>query len=195
MERYEVLIDDIDFEGVYAISIVEFPAIEEDFMKFSKNNKLLLAQIDEEKRIIIGPAMIPDKDIVRIDDFGNPYNIFFTKKTIEACAYNYLLNNKLSNITLEHSVELNDVSVIESWIVNDTNMDKSKALGYNVPIGTWMISMKVNNDTAWTYIKNGFINGFSIEGHFSRKFSEFSKQELTDEELLNEIIKILDDKN
>ena len=112
MEKYEILIENLDFDGIIAISVVEFPAIEEDFMKFSKENKLMLAQIDDEKRIITGPALIPDKDIVRLDEKGNPYKIFFSSDTVKKISEQFLEKNRNNSVTLEHMISVNDISGI-----------------------------------------------------------------------------------
>jgi hypothetical protein len=186
MEKYEILLENVNFDGILAISIVEFPAIEENFMKFSKENKLILSQIDDEKRLITGPALIPDKDIVRLDNLGNPYLIWFSIETIKKISEEFLMKQKTNNVTLEHMVQVNDVSVVESWIVEDSKNDKSSKLGYNLPVGTWMISMKINNDDVWEAIKKGSVAGYSIEGYFTQRLSNFSMVEYTEEDLTEE---------
>ncbi len=195
LDRYELTIEDINFDGVTAISIVEFPAIEENFMVFSKNNKnnLTLSKTDNDKRIITGPAMIPNKDIYRIDfETNQEYDIYFSEETVKNISEQFLITNKLSNINLEHEVNLNDVSLVESWIVNEPSNDKSNELGFDVNKGTWMISLKVNNDNLWNnIIKEGKVNGFSIEGYFSNRFDKHSTKSMTDDEILDEIMKLL----
>ena len=193
---YELTLDDITRDGVTAISIVEFPAIKENFQIFSNNKKTnyTFAKVDSEKRIITGPAMIPNKNIFRIDYLTfEEYFIYFSEQTVQKISEQYFIQNNISNVTLEHQSNVNDISVIESWIVNDPNNDKSKSLGYDVNKGTWMISMKINNDEIWeNVVKAGKVNGFSIEGYFTEKIDNFSSQELSDDEILEQIKKLLD---
>lgn len=200
IKNYELTIDDINYDGVTALSLVEYPAIETEFMVFNVANNYVFAKIDVEKRIITGPALFSNKYIYRVNQFtGEEYNVYFSDDTVRKIAENYLIQNKNSNVTLEHSVNVNDISLIESWICNNPEMDKSKDLGYNFPSDTiiWMVSMKVNNDDVWNnYIKEGKVKGFSLEGYFTTKFDKYSKEEpkqTEDEKLLEEIKKILDE--
>jgi hypothetical protein len=101
------------------------------------------------------------------------------------------MNSNQNNATLEHDKKLKDLSVVESWIVEDTEMDKSKKYGLNVPVGTWMVSMKVNNDAIWNdFVKTGKVKGFSIEGYFSDKL-EMSLQIAKEQELIEKIKSII----
>ncbi len=178
-------------QSIDFISLVKYPAIELDFMKFSKDSNISFAKIDVEKRIACGPAMIPDKMIIRYNQETNEeYYVYFSKDTIEKVAEQFLIQNKNYAVNLEHNTVVNDISLVESWIVVDNNNDKSKALGYDVPIGTWMCSFKINDDTIWNDIKEGDYRGFSVEGYFVEKFSAINDEiEEPDEDtkLLNEI--------
>lgn len=184
MKIRELLIEDLEIDFVDAISLVDYPAIEIDFQYFNNDKtKYTLAKIeDEDKRIITGPAMTPDKLIYRIDFFtGEEYYVYFKKDTIRELAYDYLMKDRLDRTTIDHASDVENVKVIESWVVENPENDKSSELGYKVPKGTWMVSMKVNDDDTWNKIKNGNIKGFSIEGWFSEKViknkAEFSTQE------------------
>ena len=175
MERFELTLEDIDIEGLMAISIVNSPAIEENFRAFSKKHQFSISKIDEEKRIITGPAMIAEKDIITEDWDGNLYAEYFSADTIRKISEKFILDGKLNSINLEHYLNANDISIVEYWIVEHSHQDKSAFLGYNLTPGSLMISMKVNNDTVWDLIKNGSLKGFSIEGFFTSRFKIIQK--------------------
>lgn len=170
MKFYELVLDEDKFlHGIDAISIVEHPAIEEDFITMSKEHKFEFKEVDNEKRILMGAAMIPDKPIYRVDG-EEEYYVFFTKETIRRASELYLMNGKQGNATLEHEQRLQGLTVVESWIIEDGQNDKSRAYGMEYPVGTWMVSMKVNNEDVWQeYVKTGRVKGFSIEGWFMQR--------------------------
>jgi len=172
MKFFELVLDEEKLlHGVDAISIVEHPAIEEDFITLSKDYKFEFKEVDNEKRILMGAAMIPEKPIYRRDG-EEEYYVFFTKETIQRAAELYLTNGKQGNATLEHQAKLTGLTLVESWIVEDSQKDKSAAYGLEYPVGTWMVSMKVNNDDVWEeYVKEGRVKGFSIEGWFMQRES------------------------
>lgn len=184
-------------EGIDAIALVEFPAIEVDFQYFaSEKTNLSFAKADMEKHILSGPAMIPDKLIRRYYPGTNEeYDGWFSKETVKKTSEKYLIKGKQAATNIEHELPVDDVTVVESWIVEDPAKDKAAFLGYDVPQGTWMISMKVNNDDVWNkLVKGGEVKGFSIEGAFVRKFAKVSEPvEETDPdlELLNKIIDLV----
>lgn len=142
---------------LYAVSLVEDPAIESTFIALSKNEVEI--KLENEKRIITGAALIPNKPIYR-NIGGREFYISFDEEAIEKLAQGYL--DSVHTVTTDHNGDVNDVIVIESWIKTSDN-DKSVSLGLNEPIGTWFISMKVNNDEIWQKIKDGIYKGFSIE--------------------------------
>ena len=165
MERklIEWTLDDVVGE-LKRISLVSVPAIEEEFLLFSR--ELAFATLDEEKRIVTGPAMRPDIHIPRKDDNGELYYGFFSEDTVRKAAELFFKKNSNANLTnLEHEFEVDGVYVYESWIVEDPNVDKAKALGFSdVRKGDWWVSMKVENDVVWkNYLKTGLIRGFSVE--------------------------------
>ena len=167
---YELRIED-DTDEVFAISLVENPAIESDFVYFDKE-QILFASVDIEQRMLIGPILIPDKKILRVDGEGQPYHVFFTKDTVKKIAQNYLMKKYTDKATLEHDVKIKNIFLVESWI-KDGKLDKSNNYGLNVPEGTWMGMFKIQDDIIWNdYVKNGKIKGFSIEGIFSNKLIE-----------------------
>jgi hypothetical protein len=175
----ELLIEeDQDAFGVEAISLVKFPAIEENFIFFSKDKKqkaLSLAAIDEDKRTLIGAALIPDKNIPRYDEMNDEeYDVYFSQDTVKLASELFLKSNRTNEHTFEHQEKVDGVSVVESWIVEDPDMDKSKHYGLSVPEGTWMVRVHVGNDEMWEQVKEGEIRGFSIEGFFVDSVQEMS---------------------
>jgi hypothetical protein len=133
---------------------------------------------DEEKHIVLGPAMIPDQKIFRKDEMGNPYYVFFSPETIRLIAEKYMRNKYTdNNDTMHDGKAVKDIHVLESWIVEDPEHDKSKKYGFSLPSGTWMVSMKVNNPKIWEEIKEGRLKGFSVSGYFS-EVAQFSKEEM-----------------
>jgi hypothetical protein len=180
--------------AIDCISLVSAPAIEENMVYMSKaKNNLTLAKVDEDKRELISPALIPDKNIYRYDaDTDSDYYVYFSKETVKNCAYSFLKNNNHHKATLEHQDRVSGVLTVESWII-EGDMDKSRLYGFSLPKGTWMVKMKIENDDLWKKIKDGELKGLSIEGYFTSKFQQMQEQEPTSEEILsalNEIISI-----
>ena len=175
---YELVIED-EMDEIYAISLVSEPAIELDFVYFDKE-EIKFSTINEEQRIVMGPILIPDKKILRVDGEGKPYYVFLKASTIKKLAQKYLQNKYQSEVTIEHNGRrVDDVTLIESWITESRKQDKSAIYGLSVPIGTWMGAMKINNEKIWNdYVKTGKVNGFSIEGLFSHQLVEASKEEI-----------------
>lgn len=175
----ELILNEEDIlAGVEAISIVESPAIEEDFIALSKQ-QIELAEVDKEKRILLGAALVPNKMIYRRNE-DKEYHVFFSKETIRKVAELFLTKGNQNKSTLEHQIQLSGLSVVESWIVEDEVHDKSRKYGLSVPVGTWVVSMKVYNDEIWQdYVKTGKVKGFSIEGYFADKVN-FKEAKQTD---------------
>ena len=188
-----ILNDNEEITGIDAISVVENPAIESDFVALN-SQEIKLAEISKEKRILLGALLIPNKPIYRRNE-DNEYYIYFSKDTVLKASQMYLMKGKQNNSTLEHQHELKGLSLVESWLVEDEVHDKSRKYGMNVPIGTWMGAIKVNNDEVWNdYVKTGKVKGFSIEGYFVDKLErpkDSLKETLTDEQILDKIIDIL----
>ena len=174
MRVIELIIDEQqEFSGIEAISIVDKPAIQEDFIALSKQDKVQLADVDTDKRILMGAALIPNKNIYRQDsEEEEGYYIYFSEETVKKASELFLIEGNQNKSTLEHQAELSGLSVVESWIVEDEVHDKSRKYGLEMPVGTWMVSMKVNNENVWQdYVKTGAVKGFSIEGYFSEAVS------------------------
>ena len=195
MEMVELILDDKDAIGVEAISVVESPAIESDFIAL-KNQEIKLAEINKEKRLLMGALLIPEKPIYRRNG-EKEYYVFFSADTVLKASQMFLQNGNQSNSTLEHDGELKGLTLVESWIVEDKEKDKTALYGLDVPVGTWMGSVKVENEEIWNdYVKSGKVKGFSIEGYFADKMEqkEEVEEEMSEDDLLMiEIIKVLSD--
>jgi len=188
MERYELILDEEqDIDGVQAISLVSDPAIESNFIALNKD-KIQLAAVNDEKRILMGAALIPNKSIYRRD--GNlEYEVFFTDETVRKASELFFKNANQSKTTLEHVIDLKGNTIVESWIKEDNVHDKSARYAIDVPIGSWVVSMKIEDDATYKMAKDGLIRGFSIEGYFIDKMVQANKQE----EIENEDDKLADE--
>ena len=192
----ELVIDDDSQElAIDAISLVSSPAIEQDFVYFGKEkNNLTFAKIDEEKRMLVSPALIPNKQIFRHNpNTQEDYYVYFSPATVRKSSELYLKHNNHHKATYEHQDRVSGVLTTESWIIEDPKMDKSRLYGYNLPKGTWMVSMKINNDELWQKIKAGELKGLSIEGYFTDKMEEMSEKQPTDEEILSALNEIINE--
>ena len=182
---YELVIDE-EKDGVFAISLVSSPAIERNWVFFS-SEKELFSIVNEKQHMLIGAIMVPDKKIPRLDENNKQYSVFFTKETIKKIAHKYMLNKFQSESTLEHSVKIGGVTLVESWITEG----KDKSNNYNLfyPTGTWVGIFKIENDDLWNeYIETKQVKGFSVEGLF-----EHVKVNMHSEDLMDKDIESLDE--
>jgi len=187
-----VIADDSQELAIDAISLVTSPAIEQDFVFFGKEkNNLTFAKVDEEKRMLVSPALIPNKQIFRHDpNTDSDYYVYFSKATVEKAAFLYLKHNNHHKATYQHQDRVSGVLTVESWI-KEGDSDKSKLYGYDLPDGTWFVKMKIENDELWKKIKDGELKGLSIEGYFTDRMEAMSEKQPSNEEILkalNEII-------
>lgn len=183
MEVYELVIKDEKKDGVFAVSLVEKPAIEENFIALSEH-EIELKAIDE-KRIVLGAALIPNKRIYRKDK-DKEFEIFFSKETVKRASELVFMRGQHQNTTENHAVKVDGMTIVESWIIEDSKKDKSAFYEMSLPVGTWMIAMKVDNDETWEKVKKGEFKGFSIEGYFAEKY-EMSAREKVAELLRKEL--------
>lgn len=191
MRIVELILGDDELTGIEAISVVENPAIEEDFIAL-KSEEIKLAEVDKEKRILMGALLVPNKPIYRRKG-EEEYYIYFSKQTVEKASQLYLMNGNQSKATLEHQHTINGLTLVESWLVEDKVHDKSVKYGLNLPIGTWMGAVKVNNEEIWNnFVKTGKVKGFSIEGYFADKM-ERPKEPINDfeEEEAEEMLSVI----
>ncbi|QDP49147.1 MAG: putative peptidase [Prokaryotic dsDNA virus sp.] len=207
----ELFIDENDEDNALdIISFVSTPAIEKNFMHFNKKNgQYSFKSTDDEKRIVTGPAMVPNQEIIRMDAENNAYFVYFTEETIIKSQEIFAKNGKTKSTNFEHQEgDMKGVTVVESWIVTDPKNDKSNALGFtSIPKGTWMVSYKVDNDELWSKVKSGEVQGFSIEGVFSKNIIQMKSKDndtsfkeiqdilsiegISDDEIFDKVSKIL----
>jgi hypothetical protein len=169
MEKRKVIKCVIDEEGklgVYAIGLVEAPAIQENWVALSD---IKLTSLNEERRMLYGPALIPDKHILRLNpETKEEYYIYFDRETIYRASHLFLKKHLQNAHTLEHELAVTGCTVVESWY-KESESDKATHLGINVPDGTWMIGTHVEDDGVWQEVKAGRVKGFSIEGMFDEE--------------------------
>ncbi len=180
-----VLVDEED--GVFANSLVAAGAIERDFVAFHKEHQF--AAVNDEKMIVAGPMLIPNKKILRLKEDGTPYYVFFTADTIEKVARKFMKNKFGDQVTLEHGNKTSNVYMVESWIVEHPTKDKSNLYGFTLPKGTWFALYSVaDNPKVWERVKSGEFNGFSIEALLTHQKSDLKLalekniEDLTEEE-------------
>lgn len=190
LDTIELFIDETEEkDGIEALSLVKFPATEENWVALN-NHKIEFKSIDDEKRIIIGLALVPDKEIYRRNG-DYEYNIKFSKETVKKAGQLYLKKLNNNNATLEHKTEVKGVSVVESWIVENPKLDKTAIYNLNAAEGSWAVIMSIDNDKVWQEIKNGTYLGISVEGYFTDKL-EMNLQVENDNEILEKIKVIID---
>ena len=182
--------------AIDAISLVSAPAIEENFVYFGKEkHNLTFAKVDEEKRMLVSPALIPNKQIFRYNpQTDSEYYVYFSKDTVRQAAELYLKHNNHHKATYEHQDRVSGVLTTESWI-KEGDMDKSKMYGFDLPNGTWFVKMRIDNDDLWNKIKEGELKGLSIEGYFVDKLQKMSDNKPTDHEILSALNEIIRETN
>ena len=153
-------------KGVFAISLVKTPATEETFIAMSAQEEMIkMAKINEEQRVVMGLVLQPEQLILRQDpESGEKFNIVFSADTIKELSHNFFKSGFQLNSKLEHNSPIKDVTFVESWIVENSEIDKSANFGMSFPKGSWMATMKVDNDDIWNnYVKTGEVEGFSVD--------------------------------
>ncbi len=157
---FDISLEDIA-QGMYKISLVDKPAIEENFIYFNEVERVQMFSNDEKKEVV-GPIMIPNKEILRFSPDMGYYYVRFTKETIEEIMYKYSKEGLFNAFGINHSYDTDDVVMLEVWMKESDN-DKSKDYGYELPNGTVFVKAKIESDELFASIKSGEINGFSIE--------------------------------
>jgi hypothetical protein len=188
MRIVELIIDEeAELYGIDAISLVDRPAIELDFIAL-KEQRVQFAEVDADKRVLIGPALVPDKPIFRKNGEDEFY-VYFSKNTVRKASELYLKHGNQAKHTLEHEHQIHGLTVVESWIVENKEQDKSHLYDLDVPVGTWMVAVKVDNEAIWQeWGKEGKVKGFSIEGYFVDKMKKNAEDEML-AELAKAIVK------
>jgi len=176
IDTYLVEFNPDEKRGVFGYALVEKPAIETDAIYLSKEDELILLK-ETEKGLLVTPVLIPNQKILRVDaKTGEKYNILFPKETIELAQRQFHINGNQSKSNLEHTdIKLEGVTVVESWL-KEYEQDKSNEYGFDLPIGTWFVTMKVDNEEVKQKIKSGAIKGISIEGEFNINTNKMSKE-------------------
>lgn len=172
--------------GIKAISLVDKPAIEEEWVALKS---VELQEVDTERRMIYGAALIPDKKIKRVRDNGEEYFIKFSKDTIEKSAHRFFIMNNHHNATYQHKDEVKGVVFVESWL-KESEQDKSAHFGYDLPIGTWFVGAKIMDDDLWKKVKAGEVRGWSIEGIYIEKEIQDIELAYIIDELIEEFEKV-----
>ena len=178
----------VDGTGVFAMSVVKDPAIKKTYVYFSEHKPLKFAIQSEEKRIIFAPALIPDMEVYR-EMNGEKFNLTVSRETIENIAVDFLKNNRANQVNLEHKEVSGQPAVIDGvtmfqFLLTDEHTCKS-VVGYeDLPVGTWFIGAKVNNDQVWHGVKDGTFTGWSIHAIFDAKPVNLSVLETNDIELV-----------
>jgi hypothetical protein len=168
--------------GVYAISLVENPAMESLFIALSKQEEIQFKEVDKEQRILMGLVLEPNKPVYR-NQGGEEFNIVFNEDTIKELSHNFFKLGYQQNSTIEHEKEnkIEGVTFVESWIVEDSKIDKSANFGFNFNKGSWVATMKVDSDEVWqNYVKTGKVQGFSVDALLSLEEVKLSKNQTTD---------------
>ena len=191
MKIVELIIDPNDEQsGIDAISLVADPAIQSGFIALSKQkHELYLKEINAEKKILMGAALIPDKSIYRRNDKGDEYYIYFSKNTVRQASELFFKKSNHKNATFEHENKIDGVTIVESWIVEDSKKDKTALYGLDVPVGTWMVSAKIDDEELYNKAKSGEIKGFSIEGYFADRYDMSKDDKKT--EIINKLKDLL----
>jgi len=158
---FNITLDDF-VEGMYKISLVDKPAIEENFLYFSEQEAPKLEFANSEKKEVVGPIMIPNKPILRHSPEKGYYNVQFTEEIIQEIMYKYSKDGLWNSFGIHHSYDTHDVTMLEVWMKESDN-DKSKDYGYDLPNGTVFVKTKIESDELFNAIKDGEVNGFSIE--------------------------------
>lgn len=197
LELYKVVYNPAESEGVYAISLVEDPAMEKFFIALSKEQEEVKLAVEGEKRLITGPVLIPNKKILRFDKGSNTeYNLVFGENEIRMFSQDFMKNDYQHNSTIGHdeNAAIQKLTFVESWIVEDSNNDKANALGFkDLPVGTWMASAYVEDNDTWDLIKSKKVRGFSIDSILNMKKVEMSITKKNKEKmnLLKELSRIV----
>ena len=148
--------------------------------------KIIIYKKKEKK--VIGMVLETNKHIYRNSN-GEEYNIVFSESTVKNLSYNFFKQNFQKNSTIEHddNNKIEDVTFVESWIVEDKETDKQKLYGFDYPVGSWLAILKIDNDEVWNaYVKSGEVRGFSIDGLLSLKEVNFKSNINMSKEVLEE---------
>lgn len=173
------------------IGLVDRPAIEKNFQAFKAQKEKARFAIDEEKRIISGPAMIADMPLYRKDDQLGEYYVIFDKPSIQTIVEKFSAKGFMQKFNLFHDdqQQVSDVTIFNSFL-SDASLGVKPMAGFEeVADGSWFISAKVNNEAVWEKVKTGLIKGFSVEGLFS--YMPMATVKMRSEDLVRKIQQLL----
>ena len=169
MITYEAVFNNAKNDGVFGISLVSDPAMEGLFVALKKQEAIQLKEVDKEQRILMGLVLEPNKPVYRNQN-GEEFNIVFKEDTVKELAHNFLKAGYQKNSTIEHEAPIEGITFVESWIVENPEVDKSTNFGFSYPKGSWLASMKVDSDEVWNeYVKTGKVLGFSVDAMIDLK--------------------------
>jgi hypothetical protein len=189
IQEIELRIKSAD-DGVFAISLVDQPAIEENFVALAAQD-VEFKVVDEERRIVVGFALVPEKRILRLMG-GKKFNIYFTKETVAQAAEDFMKKMMLKKFTTDHEEKVDGITVIESWVVEDAKHDKSNLYGLGAKGGEWVLMSKIDNNEVWDEVKAGKFKGYSIEARFDGFEQLQSKnKETMEEQIIKELNAVL----
>ncbi len=177
MKIVELILDE-DNEGVFAISLVDRPAIQENWIALSKDHKIEFKEVATKKNILVGAVLIPDMHIDRMGEDGQVFQVFFSGETIQKTAHKFMKDGNQGNSTLQHKTKIEGVNVVETWLKEDMVNDKSVMYGFDYPLNTWLVAISVDNQDIRNKIIKGEIKGFSIEGFFGEQVQMSEDQKL-----------------
>jgi hypothetical protein len=170
-----------DIEESILLNLIKFNIQEhtsnKSFAEVKEDTTKRQFAVVEEQQMIVGPLMIPEKLIMRVDEEGEPYFVYFSKDTIQKIAQKVMKDNHLHNLNIEHNEDDTvDGYMVSTWLIEDEIMDKQQVYGFSYPKGTWMGQYKIEDLSVWNKVKEGEIKGFSIEGFFSDRFVQAKAQ-------------------
>jgi hypothetical protein len=169
-----------DGDGLTQVSLVQSPAIEEDFHFFSaQKDPLAFAIESEERRLITGPAMIAEKPIMRRSESGETYYVKFSKDTIRKAVKLWALQNKYNAVNAEHANPVGGVYLMESWVTDESRGIAAPKAWSDAADGSWFLTYYVENDQVWQDVKDGKFRGFSIEGYFTDKPAQAEEETMS----------------
>jgi len=161
---YKAVFKEGNQEGVYAVSLVSNPAMQDHWIALAEENpEIQFEAVDEDRKLLLGAALIPEKRILRRTKEGDEFFMFFEAATIEKIAHAFQRNKNQSNASEQHERIIDGATVVETWLVEDPEKDKSAAFGKTYQKGTWVVMMSVENSEVWEKAKKGELKGFSVE--------------------------------
>jgi len=195
MKLYELKIEDEAVDGIFAISMVDDPAIMAWGTYFNKE-EVRFAEVEKEQNLFMAPILIPDRKILRVDGEGIPYEVFLSKDTIKRLSQLYLEKKLQDQITIEHDKKVEGITLVESWIKESANKDKSLLYNLSAPVGSWIGTFRIVNEEMREKFRKGEVSAVSIEGLFAHELVQASKvqdkdiEDMTEEEA-DEFLKLL----